>query len=79
MISEDIEMAIRNANKLSDNALLNEFFKGLKALGIIISIDVMTPNTGLKRVLTMTNNMSGAVYKAALEFEIWGKNENKKN
>jgi len=71
-MNKEMEKTIRNAIKEGDNALLNEFFKGLTALGINISIYEMTPITGIKRVLTMENKVNGNTWNAALEFTFEG-------
>jgi len=69
-ISKEIEEALILAFKEENKAVLKELFKGLRDVGINISWDILAPDTGLNKVLTIENTANKKVYKAGFGWQI---------
>ena len=70
-ISKEIETAIKNANKEENRQLMIELIKGLQSVGINISMEHHTPDTGLTKVLVIENTTAPTkIYKAAFGWEV---------
>jgi len=69
-ITKEIEEALILAFKEENKAVLKELFNGLRSVGINISFNILAPDTGLNKVLTIENTANKKIYKAGFGWQL---------